>query len=203
MDLILGDLPSVSSTPPPVCLVFSCRGICSRSGHAVRLCFGKHVNDARFACSLCCVLPCCPWICPPTPPPLFLSLTLSLPHTPSTVRAIGGVCLPFLLNNGETRWRAPIRRLCSTRVDHFSRVSDHQRDLSGYTLKCSATPQSVNIPLQKRVAFESAGSACMFLRLSVMWESLGAIWGLMSAPALRIQRPLMDWRKKWTETEGH
>lgn len=89
-----------------------------------------------------------------------LPLSLSLPRTPSTVKAIGGVCLSFLLNNGEMRWRAPIRRLCSTpRVDHFSQVSDHQRDLSGYTLKCSATLQSVNIPLQKTVAFENDGGA--------------------------------------------
>ena len=92
-----------------------------------------------------------------------LSVCLSRPYTPSTVRAMGGVCLPFLLNNGERRWRAPIRRSAPW-VDHFSQVSEHHRDLKGYTLKCSATPQSVNIPLQRRVAFENAGSARARLR---------------------------------------
>lgn len=75
MDLIQGDLPSVNSTPPQVCLVFSCRGKRSSSGHAVRLCFGKQAKDATLACSLMCIvilsvdLPVCP------PPPLSLSFS--------------------------------------------------------------------------------------------------------------------------------
>lgn len=183
MDLILGDLPSVSSTPPSVCLVFSCTGTCSWSGHAVRLCFGKHVDDARFACSPWCVLPCCPWIC--------LSLPYSLLHTPTTVKAIVGVCLAFLLNNGETRWRARIRRLCSTpRVDHFSQVSDHQRGLSGYTLKCSATLQSVNIYPYKREWHLRTLKACTCTPVctAVCIVGISDIWGLKSTPMLRIQR---------------
>lgn len=52
MDLIQGDLLSVSSTPPPVCLVFSCGGIRDWSGHTVRSCFGRHANGAMLTCSL-------------------------------------------------------------------------------------------------------------------------------------------------------
>lgn len=136
--------------------------------------------------------------------PVSGSSSPSLPHTPSTVRAFDGVCLPFLLHSGEAQWRVPIRRACSKPwVDHFSQVSDYQRDLSGYTLKRYATPQSVNTPLQRR---EWHLRTLEGDKRPVTWESLSDNWvGAQACSKIKNSTPhsCMDLRKRWRETEEH
>lgn len=130
-----------------------------------------------FACSLSRVLSPCQWIPPP------------LPHTASTGRAVDAACLSFLLNHGEMHWRAPIRRSRSKpRVDHFSQVSAHQRDLSGYALKRCATPPSVNT---------RGENAAVCTDLFKVVHNVRIPEWLKSAPPLRIQplKSFKDWRK--------
>ncbi len=110
MDLIQGDLLSANSTPPRVCLVFSCRGKRSSSGHTVRLCSGKQAKEAMLslhAHSFMCIiiLSVCLSVC--------LSLCLTYRHMPPTVRSVCDVWLPFLLNHYTIHRRAPTKHLFS------------------------------------------------------------------------------------------
>lgn len=126
MDLIQRDLLSANSTPLWVCLVFSCRGKRSSSGHAVRLCFGKQAKDA-MPCSLAHSLMCIVILSVSS-----VCLSLPLSHTHAThckifLWCLAALSLESLQNTLESTHQTLVLGVW---VDHFSVRFDHERGSS-------------------------------------------------------------------------
>lgn len=125
MDRIQGDLLSANSTPLWGCLVFFSRGKRSRSGHVVKLCFGKQAKDAvpHSLILLCIAIPS-----------IYLSVSASSSHTHTHAThckiclwCLSALSVESLHNTLESTHQTLVLWV---RVDHFSVLFDHQRGSS-------------------------------------------------------------------------
>lgn len=123
-------------------------------------------NRPRMQCRACsltlsCVLSFSLSIC--------LSLPLSHKHThmPPTVRSVYDVWLPFLLNHHTIHWRAPSRHLFSEcewiTFQYCLTIKGVQvfKQIPFMLSESPVTPQSANMPLQRRMAFKGVGFVCI------------------------------------------